>query len=139
MSMGDAARPIFLFDGVCNFCNDGVNFIIRHDHEGKFRFASLQSEAGQALLAKHGLSDLPLSTMVMIDGGRAYVNSDGVLHTAKRLGGIFALATGLLIIPRPLRDWAYGLFARNRYRLFGRAEQCMVPTPEVRQRFLDMA
>jgi predicted DCC family thiol-disulfide oxidoreductase YuxK len=137
--MDNAAAPIFLFDGVCNFCNDGVNFLIEHDRESKFRFASLQSEAGKALLAKHGLGDLPLSTSVLIDGDRVYMNSDGVLQTARLLGGVYALAGALLFIPRPLRDWAYGVFARNRYRVFGRSEQCMVPTPEVRQRFLDRA
>jgi predicted DCC family thiol-disulfide oxidoreductase YuxK len=138
MVMDDSARPIFLFDGVCNFCNDGVNYIIRHDPEGRFRFASLQSDAGKALLEKHGLRDLPLSTMVLIDGDRAYTNSDGVLRTARRLGGVYALVVPLLLVPRPLRDWAYHLFANNRYRMFGQADQCMAPTPEVRQRFLDM-
>lgn len=137
--MDGAAQAIFLFDGVCNFCNDGVNFIIRHDPERKFRFASLQSDAGKALLAKHGLGDLPLSTSVLIEGDRVYMNSAGVLQTARRLGGIYALATIFFLVPRPLRDWAYKMFARNRYRLFGQRDQCMVPTPEVRQRFLDMA
>jgi predicted DCC family thiol-disulfide oxidoreductase YuxK len=137
--MEDATKPIVLFDGVCNFCNGSVNFIIRRDPARKFRFASLQSEAGKALLAKHGLRDLPLSTSVLIDGDRVFMNSTGVLETARRLGGFFALAVILFVIPRPLRDWAYHLFARNRYRLFGRMDQCMVPTPEVRQRFVDMA
>jgi predicted DCC family thiol-disulfide oxidoreductase YuxK len=137
--MDDAGKSIFLFDGVCNFCNDGVNYIIRHDPERKFRFASLQSDVGQALLVKHGLRDLPLSTSVLIEGDRVYMNSAGVLQTARRMGGWYALAVVFFIIPRPLRDWAYGLFARNRYRLFGSSEQCMVPTPEVRQRFLDRA
>ena len=131
--------PIVLFDGVCNFCNDSVNFLIRHDRAGKFRFASLQSDAGKSLLAQHGLQDLPLSTSVLIDGDKVFMNSDGVLETARRLGGVYALAAGLLFIPRTLRDWAYGVFARNRYKLFGRTEMCMVPTPEVRQRFLDLA
>jgi predicted DCC family thiol-disulfide oxidoreductase YuxK len=134
--MDAKAGPIFLFDGVCNFCNDGVNFLIRHDREGKFRFASLQSEAGKALLAQYGLSDLPLSTSVLIDGDKVFMNSDGVLETSRRLGGVYALAAALLFVPRPLRDWAYHVFARNRYRLFGKTEMCMVPTPEVRQRFL---
>jgi len=137
--MDASTGPIFLFDGVCNFCNDGVNFLIRHDREGKFRFASLQSDAGKALLAKHGLQDLPLSTSVLIDGDKIFMNSDGVLETARRLGGVYALAAGLLFVPKPLRDWAYRLFARNRYKLFGKRELCMVPTPDVRQRFLDLA
>lgn len=136
--MTDAAGPILLFDGVCNFCNDSVNFIIRHDPQGKFRFASLQSDAGKSLLHEHGLHDLPLSTSVLIDGDSVYMNSEGILETSRRLGGMFALAVPLLFIPRPLRDWAYRVFANNRYRLFGQRDMCMVPTPDVRQRFLDL-
>lgn len=136
--MDATAGPIVLFDGACNFCSGSVNFLIRHDKEAKFRFASLQSEAGKKLLAQHGLHDLPLSTSVLIDGDKVFMNSDGVLETARRMGGVYALAAGLLFIPRPLRDWAYGVFARNRYKLFGRSEMCMVPTPDVRRRFLDL-
>jgi predicted DCC family thiol-disulfide oxidoreductase YuxK len=130
--------PILLFDGVCNSCNGTVNFVIAHDRAGLFRFASLQSDAGRALLAAHGLGQLPLSTMVLIDGDEAHLDSEGVLRTAKRLGGPFALLVPFLLVPRPLRDFAYRAFARNRYRLFGRSEVCLVPTPELRRRFLDM-
>lgn len=131
--------PIVLFDGVCNFCNESVDFLIRNDRKGKFRFASLQSDVGKSLLAQHGLQDLPLSTSVLIEGDKVFMNSDAVLETARRLDGVYALAAGLLFIPRPLRDWAYRVFARNRYKLFGRREMCMVPTPELRERFLDLA
>src|SRR5262245_45383878 len=132
-----APHPILLFDGVCNFCDAAVNFVLDHDHAGQFRFASLQSEAGKKLLAEHGLADLPLSTMVLIDGGKAHLDSEGILRTAQRLGGAFSLLVPFLAIPRALRDPAYRLFARNRYRLFGRSELCRVPTPEMRARFLD--
>jgi predicted DCC family thiol-disulfide oxidoreductase YuxK len=136
----DAASqgPILLFDGVCNFCNSAINFVIEHDRSSRFRFASLQSDAGRALLSAHGLGELPLSTMVLIDGDKVYMNSDGVLRTARRLGGPFALLVPFLLVPRPLRDFAYRTFARNRYRLFGRSEVCLVPTPELRRRFLDL-
>jgi predicted DCC family thiol-disulfide oxidoreductase YuxK len=130
--------PILLFDGACNFCNGAVNFIIDRDRDAKFRFASLQSEAGKALLHEHGLSDLPLSTLVLIDEGRAYLRSDGVLRAAQRLGGPWALLTPLLLLPRALRDPLYVAFARSRYRLFGESTQCRVPTPEIRARFLDL-
>jgi predicted DCC family thiol-disulfide oxidoreductase YuxK len=132
-------HPILLFDGICNFCNDSVNFVIDHDPSGRFRFASLQSEMGRALLSSHGLSDLPLSTMVLIDGGKAYLDSEGVLRAAKRLGGAFSLLAPFLAVPRVLRDPLYRLFARNRYRLFGKREHCSVPTAELRSRFLDSA
>src|SRR5262245_40518214 len=92
--------PILLFDGVCNFCNGAVNYVIAHDPAGVFRFASLQSEAGRALLREHGLGELPLSTMVLIDSGEAHLDSDGVLRTAKRLGGPFTLLTPFLLVPR---------------------------------------
>jgi predicted DCC family thiol-disulfide oxidoreductase YuxK len=134
----DESGPILLVDGVCNFCNDSVNFVIDNDRSGQFRFASLQSDAGLALLRAHGLSDLPISTMVLIDGGKAHLDSEGVLLTAKRLGGPFALLAPFMLIPRALRDPLYRLFARNRYRLFGRTEECRVPAPELRARFLDL-
>ena len=134
----ERSGPILLFDGVCNFCNGAINFVIAHDPEARFRFASLQSNAGRELLREHGLGELPVSTMVLIDDGKAHLDSDGVLRTAQRLGGPFALLVPFLLVPRPLRDFAYRTFARNRYRLFGRSEVCLVPTPEVRARFLDL-
>lgn len=133
----NANGPILLFDGACNFCNGSVNFVIAHDRNRQFRFASLQSEPGQALLREHGLGHLPLSTMVLIDRGKAHLESEGVLRAAQRLGGPFALLVPFLALPRALRDPLYRLVARNRYRLFGRSEQCLVPTPELRTRFLD--
>jgi predicted DCC family thiol-disulfide oxidoreductase YuxK len=133
----DANGPILLFDGVCNFCNGSVNFVIKHDRAQRFRFASLQSDAGKALLRDYGLHDLPLSTMVLIDRGQAHLGSEGVLRAAQRLGGVFALLAPFLLVPRALRDPLYRAFARRRYLLFGRSEQCLVPTPELRARFLD--
>lgn len=132
------SQPILLFDGVCNFCNDTVNFVLDHDRAGRFRFAALQSEVGQRLLAEHGLRELPaLSTSVLIHGGRAYTDSDAVLRGAVLLGGAFRLLAIFLLVPRFLRDPPYRLFCRYRYRWFGRSEQCRVPTPETRARFLE--
>jgi predicted DCC family thiol-disulfide oxidoreductase YuxK len=133
----EANGPILLFDGVCNFCNGAVNFIIAHDPAGRFRFASLQSDVGRALLREHGLGELPVSTMVLIDAGQVFLNSDGVLRTAQRLGGLFTLLLPLSWVPRRARDGLYRLFARNRYRLFGKADRCLVPTPAIRARFLE--
>lgn len=133
----DEGSPILLFDGVCNFCNDAVNFVLDHDRSGRFRFAALQSDVGKRLLAEHGLADLPLSTSVLIENGRAYKDSEGVLRAAVLLGGAFRLVAPLLFVPRALRDPLYRAFARNRYRWFGRSDQCRVPTPEIRARFLD--
>lgn len=130
------AGPILLFDGVCNLCNGAVNFIIDHDRDARFRFASLQSEAGEALLAEHGLSGLGVSTMVLIEGNVALVRSRGVLRVAALLGGWFRLASVLSWLPTSLLDRAYGVLAARRYAWFGRNDTCRLPTPELRSRFL---
>jgi predicted DCC family thiol-disulfide oxidoreductase YuxK len=141
--MSDAATvieetnaPIVLYDGVCGFCNQSVQLILRNDRHGRFRFAALQSEVGQALLRRHGLPADDLDTFVLVEDGRAYLRSTGALRVARRMDGAWRLLSALSIVPRPLRDFAYDLFARNRYRMFGRLDACMLPPPEVRSRFL---
>ena len=126
---------IVLFDGVCNFCNGSVNFIIRHDRNHDFKFAALQSDVGQELRRKHGIGD-EVDSIVLIDRDRAYLHSSAALKIAKRLGGIFALAYALVIVPPFIRDHLYKLFAKYRYRLFGRQDVCMMPTPDLKERFL---
>ena len=128
-------RSIVLFDGVCNFCSDSVNFIIRHDTENRFAFTPLQSEKGIELRAKYGIDD-DIDSIVLIEDDRAFSKSTAALRIAKRLGGIWALAYAFIIVPRPIRDYFYELFAKYRYRLFGKKDECMLPTPEVRARFL---
>lgn len=132
----EADGPIVLYDGVCGFCNRSVQLILRHDRRGRFRFAALQSEVGRALLRRHGLATDDLDTFVLVVGGRAYVRSTGALRVARTLGGAWALLSALSIVPRPLRDFAYDVIARNRYRIFGKADACMLPPPEARSRFL---
>jgi len=128
-------RSIVLFDGVCNFCSDSVNFIIQHDTENKFMFAPLQSEKGIELRAKYGIED-NIDSIVLIEDDQAFTRSTGALRIAKRLGGIWAAAYVLIIVPRPIRDYFYELFAKYRYRWFGKKDECMLPTPEIRARFL---
>jgi len=128
-------RSIVLFDGVCNFCSDSVNFIIRHDTHNRFVFAPLQSENGIELRAKYAIDD-NIDSIVLIEDDRAFTRSTAALRIAKRLGGIWALAYALIVVPRPIRDYLYELFAKYRYRLFGKKDECMLPTPEVRARFL---
>ena len=128
-------RSIVLFDGVCNFCSDSVNFIIQHDTENKFMFAPLQSEKGIELRAKYGIED-NIDSIVLIEDDRAFTRSTGALRIAKRLGGIWAAAYVLIIVPLPIRDYFYELFAKYRYRWFGKKDECMLPTPEIRARFL---
>ncbi len=135
--MKSSATSIVLFDGVCNLCNGAVQFIINRDAKNRFSFASLQSEAGQARLRQFGLATDAFDTFVLVEGGKAYTRSTAALRIARRLPGAWPLLYGLVVIPKPLRDWVYGLVARNRYRLFGRQDSCMMPTPELRARFLE--
>jgi predicted DCC family thiol-disulfide oxidoreductase YuxK len=128
--------PILLFDGVCNLCSRAVQFVIRHDPAGRFRFAALQSPAGQRLLVEHGLPADTLDTFVLIEGARCFTRSDAAIELARRLDGAWRWLRLAAVVPRPIRDWAYGVLVRNRYRWFGRRESCMVPTPELSQRFL---
>jgi predicted DCC family thiol-disulfide oxidoreductase YuxK len=131
-------RPIVLFDGVCNLCNGLVQFVIRRDPPpARLRFAALQSNAGQQLLREHGLSTVDLDTFVFIEAGVAHVRSTAALRLLKRLGLPWSLAWCAVIVPRPLRDAVYRWISRNRYRWFGVRESCMVPSAELRSRFLD--
>ncbi len=131
-----SAPAILLFDGVCNLCNGAVRWVILRDSAARFRFASLQSEAGRGLLAQHQLPVDALDTVVLVEGDRHWVRSDAAFEVLRRIGGGWALLSALRIVPRPLRDLVYQWVARNRYRWFGRRDECLVPTPELRARFL---
>ena len=126
---------IVLFDGICNFCNGSVNFIIDRDPAGYFKFATLQSEAGLELQAKYAIGD-DIDSIILIEDDAAYIYSSAPLRIAPRLSGAWWLFGVLWIIPKTIRDYFYRMFARNRYRLFGTKDVCMVPTPEIRARFL---
>ncbi|MFN7973935.1 MAG: thiol-disulfide oxidoreductase DCC family protein [Acidobacteriota bacterium] len=133
-------KPIVLFDGVCNFCNGAVNFLIDRDPAGNLAFAPLQSPKGQEILAAHGLpatGQEALDTMILVEDDRVSTRTTAALRTLPYLKQPWPLLRVLLAVPRPLRDLAYRAFARNRYRLFGKRETCRVPTPEIRARFLD--
>lgn len=127
---------IVLFDGVCNFCNGSVNFIIERDREGYFKFAPLQSEIGEQYLDKSGINRKVTDSVVLIENGRVFTHSTAALKIAQKLDGFWSWFYALIIIPKPVRDFFYKLFAKYRYRLFGKQDACMMPTPDVRQRFL---
>ena len=129
---------IVLFDGVCNFCDSSVNFIIEHDRAGYFKFAPLQSEIGEKLLAENKINKIETDSVVLIEDGRVYTHSTAALRVARRLDGAWRWLSYLSVVPRPIRDAAYKLFARYRYRLFGKKDECMLPSPEIRARFLAM-
>lgn len=132
----DVKSPVLLFDGVCNLCNASVQWILTHDARGTFRFAALQSDAGQSLLRRFGLDQVRFDSVILVEGDRIFMRSDAPLEIARRLGGLWTLAYGLKVIPRFLRDGVYNWIARNRYRWFGRREACMLPRPEWKERFL---
>lgn len=134
---GPAGPAIIVFDGLCNLCTASVQFILRHERMPHFKFTPMQSKAGGALLAANGLAPDDVDTFVLIEDGRPYLRSDAAIRVARHLSAPWSLATALAIIPRPIRDWAYRIIARNRYQWFGRREACMVPSPEVRARFLE--
>lgn len=127
---------IILFDGVCNFCSGMVNFIIRQDKQKVFRFAALQSEAGQKLLEQYGLPKEKFDSFLLIDKGKVYKSSTAGLKLYGRLPWYWKWTQVFWIVPSFLRDAVYNFIARNRYRWFGKKESCMVPTAEVRSRFL---
>jgi predicted DCC family thiol-disulfide oxidoreductase YuxK len=134
--MREEPDNLVLFDGVCNLCASSVQFIIRHDKEAVFHFASIQSDLGQEIYRRHGLDPADLDTFMVLTGGRALVRSDAAIEVAARCGGAWKLIKVFQMAPRPTRDWVYSFVARHRYRWFGRKEACLVPTPEIRNRFI---
>ena len=134
--MGELTEPLLLFDGVCNLCIWSVRFIVERDPEARFRFLSLQSERGRSFARRCGLEPDVLDTFVLVEGDRCYTQSDAALRVAGRLAGAWPLLSIFRLVPRALRDPVYRFIARNRYRWFGRREQCMVPTPALKERFL---
>lgn len=128
--------PIILFDGVCNFCNSAVNFVLKQDKKGVFRFAPLQSEAGQKLLQQYNLPTKEFDSFVLIDNGNVYKKSAASLRVMNKLPWYWKEAQVLRIIPTAFRDAIYDFIAKNRYKWFGKKEHCMIPTAEIRSRFL---
>lgn len=129
-------HPLVLFDGNCNLCHRSVQFLLQRDRVGRFRFASLQSQAGRDAIAAVAQSDLPDSIM-LIRGGKLKVKSTAALAIARGLRFPWPLVSVFWLVPYPLRDLVYDWVARNRIRWFGKREECWVPTPELRARFLD--
>jgi predicted DCC family thiol-disulfide oxidoreductase YuxK len=129
-------HAIILFDGVCHLCTSTVQWIIKRDPHGYFTFASLQSEVGRTLLAKHGLQPDALDTFVLVEGSSCFTRSDAALRVAQHLAGGWSLLRILSLIPKPLRDWGYMVIAQHRYQWFGRRETCMIPSRDILDRFL---
>ncbi len=127
---------VVLFDGVCNLCNGLVIFIIKRDTKSKFKFAALQSPAGETLLRKFGLSENDINTLVYIKGEKYFLKSSAVLNILKDLGGFWKLLFVFIFIPKFIRNIFYNLIAKTRYSILGKRQTCMVPSPELLNKFL---
>ncbi|WHY31631.1 thiol-disulfide oxidoreductase DCC family protein [Bacillus wiedmannii] len=126
---------IILFDGDCHLCNQSVQFIIKRDPKEYFKFASRQSSIGIQLLNQYNVSET-IDSVILIDNTRAYTGSDAILNICKYLKGSCKLLFILLIIPKPIRNFYYKKVAENRYKWFGKQNQCLIPTPDIKKRFL---
>lgn len=130
-------QPIILFDGVCNLCNSAVNFVIKRDKKSAIKFAVLQSSIAQELLKDQPIKANDLSSFVLVEKGKILTRSTAALRVCRYLTGIWPLMYGFIIIPKLIRDGIYNWVAKNRYHWFGKKDKCMVPTPEIKARFLD--
>jgi predicted DCC family thiol-disulfide oxidoreductase YuxK len=129
-------QPIVIFDGVCNFCNASVNFVMKHDRRGRFRFASNQSEAGASLLRRFGIDPTSVQSVYLVEGDRIWSKSSAAARVAGGLAFPWNLLAVTGIVPKFIADRVYDLIARNRYRWFGQSQACRLPSEAERARFL---
>lgn len=134
VEIGD--KPLLLFDGVCNLCNGAVNFIIDRDHLQRFVFASLQSNLGQQIARKYNLPENDFKSIVLVKENKVFLKSDAALEVSRDLSGGWRLLFGFKIIPKFLRNYIYDIIAANRYKWFGREDQCRVPSADIQNRFV---
>lgn len=129
-------KPIILFDGLCNLCEGAVQFVLKHDDDKNFLFASLQSETGQQLLKQFNFPLENFNSFVLLQNNNVYLRSTAALLVAKQLSGTIKFIYLFIIVPAFIRDWVYNWIAKRRYKWFGKKEACIVPTPELKARFL---
>lgn len=134
---GRALNNLIIFDGVCKLCAGTVNFVIRNEADPVFRFAPLQSETGARLMREHGVDPENADTFVVIADDRAYIKSDAAFRLLQHMRARWKILHVLRIFPRQLRDWAYDVVARHRYQWFGKFDECVAPTPELMERYID--
>lgn len=128
---------IVLFDGVCNLCSSSVQFILKRDKKEQFLFGSLQGNYGQEVLKKYGMPQNEFNSFMLLEGDRLYTKSSGALRMLRHLGGAWSLVYAFIILPKFIRDAVYNFAATNRYRWFGKKEECWLPKPEWKKKFLD--
>lgn len=130
-------NSIILYDGVCNLCAWSVRFVIKRDPKRRFRFAAIQSDSGKRLLETHKVRQEDIGTFVLIDGDRCLMRSEAAIEVALKLSGWWPALTIFSLVPLPIRNWCYGIIARNRYKWFGRRKTCSIPSGDELSRFLD--
>ncbi|HMC00804.1 MAG TPA: thiol-disulfide oxidoreductase DCC family protein [Flavobacteriaceae bacterium] len=131
-------KQLILFDGVCNLCNASVQYVIKRDKKNVFLFTALQSDVGQQIIRDHQIDTTKTDSIILYsEGQKLTYKSTAALNIAKYLGFPTNLMTVFFIIPAFIRDWVYDIVARNRYKWFGKRDQCMVPTPEFKSKFLE--
>ena len=135
--MSDNLDKIVLFDGVCNFCNSSVQFIIKHDQTNSLKFASLQSQTGQELLAKYNIPK-EIDSVIFIEHNKAFTKSSAALKIGNYFGGLWKMTQVFFIVPSFIRNFFYDIIAKNRYKWFGKKDSCMLPSPEIRDRFIEV-
>lgn len=129
-------HSIILFDGVCNLCNGAVNFVIKRDPGNVFKFTPLQEKQGVLLLKKHAIDAQKLDSIVLVENKKVYTKSSAALRIARKMSNLWPLFFVLLIIPSYIRDGVYDFIAKNRYKWFGKKEQCIIPAPGLKEKFL---
>jgi len=134
--LSEDEHPIIIFDGVCNFCDGAVSFIIKRDSRELFYFSPFQSIKAQSLLEPYKIQTSQLDSVILIKDGRCYIKSDAALEICKELKGIYSYLYIFKFFPKKLRNYFYDLFAKNRYKMFGKKEQCMVPSSSIKKRFI---
>jgi len=136
MNSSDDTRTIIIFDGVCNFCNGAVNFIIKKDVKEIFYFTPNQSSYGKELFKEYSISNSELDSVILVKNGHCYTKSDAALEIIKQFNGFYSYLYVFKILPKRLRDYFYDIFAKNRYRVFGKMDSCMIPSKKLRKRFI---
>ena len=129
-------KHVIIFDGLCNFCNGSVNFIIARDSNAIFLFTPVQSQTAKSLMSKHKISDIGNDTFILIKHKIHFLRTDAALEIAKDLDGYWYLFRIFKILPKSFRDWFYNIFAKYRYKMFGKKDTCMIPTDNIKSRFI---
>ncbi|PQJ73073.1 thiol-disulfide oxidoreductase DCC family protein [Polaribacter butkevichii] len=131
-------KKIILFDGVCNLCNDAVLKVIKYDTKNVFLFTALQSENGKKIIKQLGIDISKIDSIILYEPGVSYdIKSTAALKIMNAFGGIWTLSQIFIVLPEGFRNYVYDYIAKNRYKWFGKKESCMIPTPELKAKFLD--